>query len=180
MKSQQRLVLGEIQAQIREYHKNYDFSGYTGIKLRFYIESAAILTWLLQGTNPTLITLIYALLGVAGGVLLSLPNRTLVLLSLFIFFTKGILDSVDGHLARLSDRVSELGRKLDIYSGTIGTICFYLGLGFYLGHRVNYFLVPYVFILAVILRKWLNIEMGRSRVMDSIILIIFVVEILNF
>jgi phosphatidylglycerophosphate synthase len=177
LKYPQKYLLGEIRAQCYNYHKNYDFSGYTGFKLKLYLESASILTYLLQyRVNPNIITLIYALLGVIGGIFLAIPNKIMILSALIIFYFKGILDSVDGHLARISG-TSELGKKLDIWAGTIGTIAFYAGLGFYLGHRINYYIVPYILCLVFVLRKWLNIEMGRARVID---LIIFLVGVNSF
>ena len=171
MKSQQKYRLDEIRKQSYEYHKHYDFSGYTGFKLRLYIEGAALITWVLQWTevHPTVLTLLYGLLGVIGGILLSLKSKQCVYISLYIFYFKGILDSVDGHLARIKGKVSDLGRKLDIWTGFIGTLAFYMGLGVFIGHRTNYYVVPWLLCLCFIARKCFLIEIGRSRVMDTII-----------
>ena len=95
------------------------------------MEGAARSVYWLRNTNihPSVLTLLYGLLGIVGGILLSVPNKLCIYLALVIFFTKGILDWSDGHLARIKGKVSKKGRIYDILAGYIGNISFYMGLG---------------------------------------------------
>lgn len=139
-----------IAVPIAELRKQqYDFCGtlypyvndwkrhpYTFLKARFYMEASAILVYFLQKTNvkPNTITLLYALCGVVGGVLLSVPARSAVLAGILVFFLKGILDWSDGHLARLTDRTSLTGHVLDCYGALVNSLGFWTGLSIYLAH----------------------------------------------
>ena len=131
--------------------KNWKKNPYTLLKSIFYIETSSILVYFLLKTkvHPNTITLLYALCGVVGGVLLSVPNRITILLALFIFFTKGILDWSDGSLARITKRTSVKGGVLDPWGALINSLGFYLGLGFYVfaksGNPV------YLYLIAIIL-----------------------------
>src|SRR4030065_481052 len=113
------ITLSEIRKIRYDYTVDYDnFLGidvndwkknpYTWFKSRFYIAFSAILVFLLLRTriHPNTITLIYALCGLVGGVLLAIPNNITIFLGIFIFFSKGILDWSDGLLARITNRTS--------------------------------------------------------------------------
>ena len=65
---------------------------YTLFKARFYMESSAILVyWCLRfGIRPNTVTMVYISCGIVGGVLLAIPMKITIYLSIFIFFSKGI------------------------------------------------------------------------------------------
>jgi phosphatidylglycerophosphate synthase len=67
------------------------------------------------GLSPAALTLIGALVGIAGGALLY--REQLGLIGFAILILHSILDSADGQLARITGRVTELGRVLDGLSG---------------------------------------------------------------
>ncbi|KKM89439.1 hypothetical protein LCGC14_1248770 [marine sediment metagenome] len=131
----------EIRLQSYAYHrprfpeffnkKNF----YTYFKSRIYLEGAAIITYILQYTpiHPNIITIVYGMVGIWGGWALSEEK---ILIAILIFFFKGILDSVDGHLARIKGLESEFGRRLDRLCGKVGTYAFYIGLGIYVLRQV--------------------------------------------
>ena len=125
---------------------------------------AGRLMYLIQNFNhPNVITIIYALSAVIGGCMLGL-GKPYVYLGLLIFYFKGTLDFVDGHLARLKGKTSLLGEKLDAWAGRVGTISFYVGVGLYIG---NYG-VLWVFMMCGLL-KLCKVKIGRTYVIDIII-----------
>ena len=170
------MELNELRKQQRIYHINHDRSFYTWLKARFYMEGAARSVCWLETTNihPSVLTLLYGLLGIIGGICISIPNKVYIYIGLVIFFTKGILDWSDGQLARLKNKTSDLGRNLDIWCGKIGTICFYLGVGGFLGHIYNYWMIPYILAMAVF-AKQLGAPVSRACFVDSIIFLLGVI-----
>lgn len=85
------------------------------------------------GLTPIGLTVIAAIIGIAGGALLY--NERLGLLAFALLILHSILDSADGQLARLTGKVTELGRALDGLSGYATHVAIYLAIGFGLFHR---------------------------------------------
>ena len=119
--------------------KDWKHNPYRYLQARFYMEASAILVFLLLRTKirPNSITIIYGLAGILAGILLSIPLRATILMALFIFFTKGILDWTDGHLARAKGQVSVTGHVLDVYGAFLGDLGLQMGLGFYVAFRTG-------------------------------------------
>ena len=172
------MELNELRKQQYLYHINHDRSFYTWLKARFYMEGAARSVCWLETTNihPSVLTLLYGLLGIIGGILLSVPNKLCIYLALVIFFTKGILDWSDGHLARIKGKVSKKGRIYDILAGYIGIYAFYMGLGAFLSHFYGIVMIPYVFGVVYICKK-LGVPVSRACVVDSIIFLLGVTTV---
>ena len=76
--------------------------------------------------SPTQVTVIGALVGVAGGALLYDEDLGLVAFALLILH--GIIDSADGQLARLTGNATELGKVLDGGAGYVTHAAIYLGI----------------------------------------------------
>ena len=175
MKSQPRYRLDELRKQQYEYHRtkckySTDWnwhSPYTYLKSRFYMEGAALIVFILQYTpiRPNTITITYGILGILGGILLAFPNT--ILIGALIFFTKGTIDLADGHLARITNNVSEVGGRLDYYAGRIGTKAFYIGIICYTLNTIN---IP----LAIILLLFIIFGKldGRARTIDFILFVV--------
>ena len=85
--------------------------------------------------TPIGLTAIGTIIGVAGGALLYDERLGLAAFGLLILHS--IVDSADGQLARLTGRVSELGRVLDGLSGYATHIAIYLGIALGLVHRTG-------------------------------------------
>ena len=85
------------------------------------------------GLTPLGLTFIAAIIGIAGGALLYSERLGLVAFAMLILHS--ILDSADGQLARLTGKVTELGRVLDGLSGYATHVAIYLAIGFGLFHR---------------------------------------------
>jgi hypothetical protein len=149
------LEISDLRKQQYEYHeKLYPYINdwmrhpYTWFKARFYMESSAILVyWCLRfGIRPNTVTMVYISCGIVGGVLLAIPMKITIYLSIFIFFSKGILDWSDGHLARITNRVSLKGGILDDYGAHVNSLGFWAGLGFYSANITDsiifYYLIP--------------------------------------
>ncbi|HEX8899189.1 MAG TPA: CDP-alcohol phosphatidyltransferase family protein [Chthoniobacterales bacterium] len=83
--------------------------------------------------TPAALTIIGMIIGMGGGALLYGERFGLVAFAVLIFHS--IVDSADGQLARMTDRVTELGRVLDGLSGYVTHIAIYLAIGFGLVHR---------------------------------------------
>ncbi len=137
-------------------HKKFPFlkdwkrSPYTFLKAKFYIETSVVLVFLLLKTSikPNTITIIYGLCGIAGGILLVFSTKLSILIAIFIFFNKGILDWSDGLLARIKEQTSLTGHILDTYGAQLNSLGLQIGLGFYVAQKSEniwfYYLIPLV------------------------------------
>lgn len=159
------MTLSEIRKIRYDYTVDYDNSlgidindwkknPYTWFKSRFYIEFSSMLVFLLLKTriHPNTITLIYALCGFVGGVLLAIPNNITIFLGIFIFFSKGILDWSDGLLARITNRTSAKGAVLDPWGALINSIGFQVGLGIYVALNSGNIIYLYLTVIILALR----------------------------
>ena len=110
---------------------------YTWFKARLYMEASAVLVYFLLKTKvkPNMVTIIYGLLGLFGGILLAIPVNQTILIAVLIFFLKGVLDWSDGHLARVRGQTSITGALLDSYGAFLGALGLRMGLGFYVAHK---------------------------------------------
>src|SRR5687768_5781293 len=83
--------------------------------------------------TPTQLTVISALVGVAGGALLY--DQRLGLLGFAVLILHGIIDSADGQLARLTGQTTELGKVLDGGAGYVTHAAIYLAIAAGMLHR---------------------------------------------
>ena len=167
------MKLKEIRKEQYEYHNYYKGYGYNWLKARFYMETSALLVYYLQDKkiHPNVLTILYSVLGIIGGVLLASHQKLFVSIALFIFFFKGILDWSDGHLARIQNKTSLLGKHLDKWGGIIGTASFYLGLSFYLTRLYNLYTVLWALIVFSII-KLIDVKIGRAWTIDTILFLV--------
>ncbi len=132
------------------YLKSFKKNPYTYLKAIFYMELSAILVYFLLKTKikPNTVTLTYGLLGLLGGILLTIPTNETIFIAIIIFFSKGILDWSDGHYARKTSQTSITGDILDHYGAFLGALGFQIGLGFYVAQKSDillfYFLIPFI------------------------------------
>jgi phosphatidylserine synthase len=83
--------------------------------------------------GPIGLTIVGALVGIAGGALLY--DERLGLLGFAVLILHGIIDSADGQLARMTGRVTDLGRVLDAVGGYVTHVAIFLAIGANLRHR---------------------------------------------
>ncbi|MEY2556623.1 MAG: hypothetical protein QOE34_48 [Verrucomicrobiota bacterium] len=83
--------------------------------------------------TPIQVTVIGALVGIAGGALLFDERLGLVAFGLLI--VHGIIDSADGQLARMTGRTTELGKVLDGGAGYVTHAAIYLAIAAGMLHR---------------------------------------------
>jgi phosphatidylglycerophosphate synthase len=83
--------------------------------------------------TPTQVTVFGALVGVAGGAMLY--DQRLGLYAFALLIAHGIIDSADGQLARMTGRVTELGRALDGCAGYVTHAAIYLAIAGGVIHR---------------------------------------------
>jgi phosphatidylglycerophosphate synthase len=140
----------EYNSEVVPYINHWKQNPYTFLKARFYMEVSAILVWFLLKAKikPNTVTIFYGLAGIIGGALLSIPYKWTILAALFIFFTKGILDWSDGHLARATRQTSLMGHILDVYGALLNDLGLQIGLGFYVALKTDcvlfYYLIPLI------------------------------------
>ena len=131
------------------YVFKWKWYSYRRFKLKLYVEAGCFLAfWLIKlRVTPNYITVVYALMGLCGGILLSVPSRTTVFIALFFYYFRGIIDWADGIVARVNKQTSISGTVLDSYGAHIGWISLWVGLGIYLGHSASpifYYLAPII------------------------------------
>src|SRR3989440_7020176 len=85
------------------------------------------------GLTPIGLTLLAMIIGIAGGALLY--DERLGLLAFALLILHGIIDSADGQLARMTGRVTDLGRALDAAGGYVTHVAIFLAIGASLLHR---------------------------------------------
>jgi len=76
--------------------------------------------------TPTQVTILSTVVGVVGGALLC--DQRCALLGFALLIAYSIFDSADGQLARLTGRVTELGRVLDGVGGYVTHAAIYIGI----------------------------------------------------
>src|SRR5580700_6528925 len=76
--------------------------------------------------TPIFVTVLGAIVGVAGGALLFDPSLAFAGFALIILHS--ILDSSDGQLARMTGQVTELGRLLDGIGGYVTHVAIYVAI----------------------------------------------------
>lgn len=124
----------EYRINNRDYNfKNYKKYPYTHFKAKLYIELSTILIFIFQFTRitPNQISLIYALSGVVGGLLISSSIKTLIVIGLTIFVLKNTLDWTDGFYAKIKNQKSIIGHILDTWGSHIGQISLVISIGIY-------------------------------------------------
>ncbi len=123
------MTYAQIRHEQYHYHKDFSRSWYSWFKLCIYMEGATPLVYLLQYTNihPNIVSLLYAIICILGAYLMILGGYY-TLIAVFIFFFKTILDATDGHLARIKNKESAFGKRLDVLCGRITVYSFYVGL----------------------------------------------------
>jgi len=90
------------------------------------------------GIHPNAVTVASGLLGVLAGHLFYYPSRWVNLAGIGVFLMADFLDSADGQLARLSGKVSRVGRILDGVAGTLMFLSCYVHLCGRLAHQTGH------------------------------------------
>ena len=99
--------------------------------------------------TPNQITIISAMIGLSGAILLAQTSIVLRVLGALLFLLSTIVDGCDGELARLTFRESKFGAKLDVTMDNVVHIFLFCGivLGQYYQHRDSLYLNLGAFIL---------------------------------
>ena len=117
---------------------------YLKIKYKYIFEFASIFSYIFYKTNivPNVITLLNILLAIVALAIFSLNINDLKYIGIFIFFSKNVLDNVDGFIAREKKLISLTGKKLDEVSGHVYYYSIFLSLIFH-----SYYLTDNIIIL---------------------------------
>ena len=119
------------------YMDDWYNSPYSALKSRYYIETSSIIVFILHHTRitPNFLTLAYVFFGAISGVFLASNNNNLILIGLFLLFSKGSIDWADGLLARIKKQTSHLGDLLDNWGALVGSYSYLCGFGIYLFNK---------------------------------------------
>ena len=141
------------------YMDDWYNSPYSALKSRYYIETSSIIVFILQHTRitPNFLTLIYVFFGAISGLFLASNNDNLILVGLFLLFSKGSIDWGDGLLARIKKQTSHLGDLLDNWGALVGSYSYLCGFGIYLFNKSGeeHFVI---FAIIIILMRALDIK----------------------
>jgi len=148
-----RQIFNDLTDRVNTYtpeHKKFKWYAYSDYKAKFYIYVSAplIYIFLKLKIKPNVITLAYIILGLLGGILLSVNNKSCIYGAVAILFLRPILDWCDGMVAHYIDMQSPEGHCLDIYGAYSGWIALWTGLGFYAYHKTGMNFIVYTVPLA--------------------------------
>ena len=123
---------------------------YAYIKYKYIFELGSIFSYffLKISLSPNKVTLLNIFFCLLTLIFFLINKEILVYIALLIFFSKNILDNVDGFIARYKNKKSLFGEKLDLWCGKFyyHTILFCFGLNnFYLSKN------PYLVIIVLII-----------------------------
>ena len=106
---------------------------YIKLKYKYICEAASIFFYIFLKTNitPNFITIANILFAILASLIFMFNVGELKFLGLFIFFSKTILDIVDGFIAREKKLTSKIGTKLDPICGHIYYYSIFLSLIFH-------------------------------------------------
>lgn len=142
--------------QLRMYYSyvfdEWKWYDYRRIKLNLYnFISSFIAHFLIKWkVKPNYITAVYAIMGVAGGILVAIPDKAAIYCAISFFYFKGLLDWCDGAAARVNNQVTLSGAAFDGYAASVGWIALWGGVGIYLGNSTDnlfYYLAPVIPVL---------------------------------
>ena len=138
-------TIAELRKEIYDYHRKYyayifdewKWYSYRKFKAKLYMETSAVLVHLLMKTRikPNTITVVYAVLGILGGIFLAVPLKLFILTGIILFYFGPILDWSDGLLARETNQTSITGAILDPYGALTGWVALWVGLGLYVANK---------------------------------------------
>lgn len=159
--------------------REWPWYSYRLFKAKLYLNVGAVLVWLSVKMNirPNLITAVYALMGLFGGIFLAIPNKIIIICGVIFFSTRSFFDWTDGALARETGQTSLTGKIFDPYSAQVGWIALWTGLGVYLGNKTGlvicYMLAPilpalFAMNIPVFIRNTLYSEALKNRESGSV------------
>lgn len=137
-------AVADIRKEIYDYHTRYysyifewKWYSYRKFKAKLYMNVSAVLVYLLMRTKikPNTITVVYAIMGILGGIFLAIPLKLSILIAIILFYFRPFLDWTDGPLARVTKQTSTTGAILDSYGALAGWIPLWVGMGLYLVNK---------------------------------------------
>lgn len=148
----------ELRKDIYDYNRKrfpYIFNewkwySYRKFKAKLYMNVSPWLVYLFMKARirPNTVTVVYALMGILGGIFLAIPIKWFILAGIILFYFRPFLDWSDGLLARTTKQTSITGDVLDPYGAHTGWIALWAGMGLYLasksGEAIFFYLTPII------------------------------------
>jgi phosphatidylglycerophosphate synthase len=138
-------TIAELRKEQYDYHRKYyayifdkwKWYSYRKFKARLYMNVCPYIVYLLMKTKikPNTVTVVYALMGIVGGIFLAIPLKLFILVGIIFFSTRSFLDWSDGHYARETNQTSVTGAILDPYGAHVGWVALWIGIGLYLANK---------------------------------------------
>ena len=158
--------------QRRPYVFNeWKWYSYRKFKARLYINGASLFTYffLKIPISANVVTLIYVLMGIFGGILLALPSKFSVIVAITFFYFRGIFDWTDGVIARFKKQTSISGCIFDSYGALAGWVSLWTGMGFYLSNNTSYLFYYMIPILPAIFAADLHLNARETFIYHYLI-----------
>jgi len=168
-------IIFERQLKRFPHLKNFKESPYSYLKSRYYMYCSVVLVYYLlkSRVTPNMLSIVYCLCGVIGGILLSIPNIQYNIIGVFIFFNKNIFDWSDGNLAHIKYEPSVTGHILDVYGATIGSICLTIGLGFFAFNQSGHEFLIYIIAIIAFLHGEVYSSASKKIILQDFNKIVF-------
>ena len=101
--------------------KSWKTNPYIKIKYLYINEISAFVGLIFYKLNisPNTITLANIFFAIVATIIFVFNFESFYILGLLIFFSKNIFDNIDGFIARITNKTSRFGHKLDFFSGII-------------------------------------------------------------
>ena len=112
-----KLFISDISLKYQKEYKinihNWLHNPYYTLKYKFICELASIISFLIFKTKitPNFITLINLLFALAAMLIFLFNFEQLIILGIFIFFSKQVLDNIDGFIARKKKNGIQLWKR---------------------------------------------------------------------
>ncbi|MCD4730075.1 MAG: CDP-alcohol phosphatidyltransferase family protein, partial [Bacteroidales bacterium] len=110
---------------------------YRKFKAHLYMNVGPYIAYLFMRANikPNVITVLYACMGILGGIFLATPSKMFILIGIILFYSRSILDWSDGLLARATNQTSITGAIIDPFGAHVGWVALWAGMGLYVANK---------------------------------------------
>lgn len=163
---------------------------YYRLKYIYICEIAAAFAYFfyLAGLSPNNITILNIILAISSLSFFYVDNENLKFIAILIFFSKQILDNLDGFIARFKKIRSLFGEKLDTFCGHLYYYCIFLSLMFHVYNHYNENKIDYNFVLVIgsisvfldLLNFFLNKKIKNKIIKKKFSKYLYILRLINY
>lgn len=115
----------------------------------FFLGAVLIRLIIKTKITPNQVSLAWWAIGLAGILLICIPNMSCNIVGIFILFSADSLDTVDGEIARRKGLTSFKGHVLDVCGTTLINISLMIGIGCFAYNQTGFIWIFYLTIIAL-------------------------------